>query len=317
LLLGGLIACAAPPALVSDDVPLGFLPLEWVSGTLRKTLSPRGRFSFVTPTGPVRIADEAEKVAAARRALDELQKTAALVPIDLQFTTTAQRTVQRRPVESPVSGVSIPVPNAYTPPRVMSDGRGNTTVVPAQPRSFGTRQVGPGTIVNPSPSGYATATPEVRITDTTTAIVGARRFQASTVPGRAVTIPVVRAAPDPAALRALARKYDAIPESEPAWSAAGTEFLVEPRLVDGALVVNVVPHIVLPAAPGQTARRIPIPACPAGILVARGAPPSKGLLPRTDPEFYRVFLGAAHAVDETLTALTVTASVQYVGRPTK
>lgn len=316
-LLGGLIVSAAPPAIVSDDVPLGFLPLEWVTGTLQKSLSPRGRYSFVTPTGPVRISDEAEKVAAARRALDELQKAPAIVPIELQFTTTAQRTVQHRPTESPVSGVSIPVPDRYDPPRVMADGRGNYTVVPSQPRSFTTRKVGPGTIVNPSPSGYTTATPEVRITETTTATVGTRRFQASTVPGRPITIPVLRSVPDPTALRALARKCDAIPDSEPAWSAAGTELFVEPRLADGALVVNVVPHIVLPVAPGQPARRIPLPACAAGVLIARGAPPSKGLIPRTDPEFYRVFLGAPHATDETLTALTVAASVQYVGSPPK
>jgi hypothetical protein len=316
-ILGGLIASAAPPGIVSDDVPLGFLPREWVTGTLQKTLSPRGRYSFLTPTGPVRVSDEPEKVAAARRALDALQKAPALVPIELQFTTTAQRTVQRRPLESPVSGVSIPVPDRYDPPRVMSDGAGNYTVVPSQPRSFTTRKVGPGTVLNPSGTGYTTATPEARNTETATATIGARRFQASTVPGRPVAISVLRSVPDPAALHALARKYDAIPDGEPVWSAAGTDFSVEPRLADGALVVNVVPHIVLPATPSQAARRIPIGACAAGILVARGAPPSKGLLPRSDPEFYRVFLGAPQATDETLTSLTVGASVQYVGSPPK
>jgi hypothetical protein len=317
VLLGGLIASAAPPAQVSEEVPVGFLPLEWVTGALQKTLSPQGRYVFVTPSGPIRISDQAEKVTAARHALERLQKAPALVPMELLFTTTAQRTVRRLPVESPVSGVGIPVPDRYAPPRVIADGSGNFTVIPSQPRSFTTRGVGAGTVVNPSASGYATASPEVRMSETTTVTVGTRRFSASTTPGRALSISVLRQVPDVAALRALARKYEAIAESEPAWSAAGTELLVRPELADGALVVNIVPQIVLPPGPDATVRRIPITACAAGVLVARGAPGSKGLLPRTDPEFYRFFLGVTEAVDETLTALTVTARVQYVGGPPK
>jgi hypothetical protein len=48
-------------------------------------------------------------------------------------------------------------------------------------------------------------------------------------------------------------------------------------------------------------------------MVARGAPANTGALPRTDPEFYRVFLGNSEAVDDSVTALTVAASVQYLG----
>jgi hypothetical protein len=34
---------------------------------------------------------------------------------------------------------------------------------------------------------------------------------------------------------------------------------------------------------------------------------------RADPEFYRVFLGNGDALDDSVTALTVSAAVQYLG----
>ncbi|MEA3208240.1 MAG: hypothetical protein QOE70_1297 [Chthoniobacter sp.] len=311
LFFGSLIASAGA-AVVSEEVPVGFLPLDWVTATLQKTLSPQGRSVLVTPTGPVRIADEGEKVAAARRALEELQKAPALVPIDISFVTTARRVVQRLPVEAPVAGSGIPVPNRYDPPRIMVNPGGGVTVIPSQPRNFGTRNVGPGAIFNPAPT--SSASPEARLSEATATAGMTRRFSVSTVPGKPVLITVLRQVPDAGALRTLALKHRAIPDTEPAWVAAGTELLLRPELSGGALVVNIVPQILLPAAaPGQEDRHIPLSACAAGVMVARGAPSNTGILPRTDPEFYRVFLGAQKAENDTFTALTVTAEVQYIG----
>ena len=258
LFLGGLSGVAAAQG-VAEEVTIGFLPAEWVQAALQKTLSPQGRATWVTPTGPVRLVDEGAKIDAARRALEELQKAPALVPLELSFTTTARRVVQRLPAEPPVVDYGIPVPDRYDPPRIIQHANGGVTVIPAQPRDFRTRKVGAGTAVNPSPTGYQTLTPEVRMNETTTVQTGlARRFTASTVPGKAVLLTVQRQVPDAAALRALALKHRAIPETEPAWTAAGTELQVTPQLSGGALVVNIVPQIVLPAAaPGQAVRRIP------------------------------------------------------------
>lgn len=317
LLLGGLIASAASPA-VTEEVPLGFLPMEWVAAALQKTLSPQGRSVLVTPTGPVRITDQGDRIDAARSALDALQKAPALLPLDISFTTTSRREVQRLPVEPPVVNYGIPVPDRYDPPRIIQNGGGGFTIVPAQPRSFRTRNVGPGTVVNPSPTGYQTGNAEVRLTETVTSELFNRRFTASTVPGKPVLVTVLRQAPDAAALRALALKHRAISEAEPAWAAAGTELLVTPELSGGSLVVNIVPQIVLPAAtPAQATRRIPISACSAGVVTARGASGQRGTLPRTDPEFYRLFLGAAQAADDTITAVTVAARVDYIGNAPK
>ncbi len=320
LLRTALTFLAASSALgqgvVTEELPIGFLPVDWVKSALQKTLSPQGRTVLVTPTGPVRITDAGDKVAAARRAIAELQQAPALVPVELSFATTARRVVQRLPVEPPVVSSGIPVPDRYDPPRIIQNGAGGVTVVPSMPRDFRTRNVGPGTVVNPSPTGYQTQNSEVRLTETIPTTSVARRFSASSVSGKPVFLSVVRQVPDPAALRALALKYGAVPEAEPAWTAAGTELLVRPELSGGSLVVNITPQLVLPPmAAGQPPRRIPISACAAGVLVARGAPGSTGLLPKTDPEFYRVFLGAAQAVEDTVTAVTVTASVQYVGGP--
>lgn len=319
LFIGGMMTCGAiAQGVVTDEIPIGFLPAEWVNSGLRKSLSPQGRATMVTPTGPLRVTDTAERVEAVRQTLQQLQQAPALVPVELSFATTARRVVQRLPVEPPVVSNGIPVPNRYDPPRTIQNGAGGVTIVPSMPRDFYTRNVGPGTVVNPSPTGYQTQNSEVRLTETVATGGITRRFAASMVLGKPVALAVSRQVPDVGALRALALKYGAINDGEPAWAAAGTELLVRPELSGGSLVVNVTPQIVVsPTAPGQAARRIPLSACAAGVLVARGAPGSTGMLPKTDPEFYRVFLGTPQAVDDTVTALTVTAQVQYVGGPPK
>lgn len=318
LAVGVTASTAAAPALVTEEVPIGFLPIEWVKSALQKTLSPQGRTVMVTPTGPLRLTDAEGNLAAAQRALAEMQQAPALVPVELSFSTTAHRVVQRLPVEPPVVSNGIPVPNRYDPPRIIQNGPGSVTIVPSMPRDFQTRNVGPGTVVNPSVTGYQTQNSEVRLRETVTTGGVTRRFSASLVLGKPVALSAVRQVVDAAALRALAVKYGAIADGEPAWTAAGTELLVRPELSGGALVVNVTPQIVLPpTAAGQAPRRIPISACAAAVLIARGAPGSTGILPKTDPEFYRVFLSAQQAADDTVTALTVTGQVQYIGSPPK
>lgn len=301
-------AAGAQIAVVTEEVPAGFLPTEWVTATLKRALSPQGRY-VLQHGGPVRITDTREKIDAARRALEELQKAPALVPLELVFTTHARRTVERLPVQPPVHDTGFPYPTRFDPPRVIMHGNGGFTFVPSQPRDFTTRNVGSGTVVNPAPTGDVTAQPEVRLNETTATSDVARRFSASATPGQNVTLPVLPRGSDPAALRALAVKLRAVDESEPAWPAAATELRIKPELSGGALVVNIVPHIVL-----TPSRRVPLHACAAAVLLAPAAPKNTGLLPRTDPEFYRLFLGTAPP-DDSFTALTVTARVQYLGSP--
>lgn len=310
LALGWIASAAAQSPAVTEEVPIGFLPMEWVTAALKKTLSPQGRSVFVHG-GPVRITDQRERVDAARRALADLQQAPAIVPMDIAFAITARRTEQRLPVSPPVVERGIPVPERYDPPRVIMDGTGGFTVIPSQPRDFRVRGVEPGTVVNTAPTGHRTLQPEVRMSETTTSGGIARRFTASAVPGKPVAITVLPQA-DAAALRALALKLGAITETEPAWPAAGTELRLTPEHSDGALVVNVVPQIVL-----AQGRRVPLQACAAAVLIARGAAESTGLLPRTDPEFYRVFLGTPQAADDTFTTLTMKAQVRYIGSPPK
>ncbi len=306
---------AAGQQAVTDEVTIGFLPVEWINAAVRKTLSPQSRAALTSPTGPLRVTDSAERLELLKAKLLDFQRAPALVPIELTFENRARRTVQRLPADQPVVERGIPVPDRYDPPRIIA-GPGGVTVVPAQPRSFTTRRVGPGTSVNLNPTGFTTGEAEVRFSETETTAHLARRLSVSGVIGKPSTVSVLRQVLDPAKLYALALQRGAITNAEPAWTAAGTELLVTPELSGGALVVNVVPQIILPpAVAGQPPRRIAISACAAAVLTARGAPPSAGLLPKTDPDFYRVFLGTAQAVDDTITALTVTASVQYVGGP--
>lgn len=294
----------ADPPGVTEEISIGFLPLEWVTSTLRKTLSPDGRYKIPGATGSIRISDRAEKIDAARRALDELQKAPAIVPIEINFVTTTYRTVQRAPASPASQSYGIPVPSHYSPPRIVGNPGGPMVVIPSQPRSFTTRKTGPETIVNP----------EVRQNETRVT----RRFSASVALGKPVILTVLKNTPDAAALRALALRQRAIPESEPAWTVAGTELLVRSEMSSGHLLVNIVPQIVIPnAASGQGARHIALPACAASVLVARGAPISTGTLPHADAEFYRLFLGAQEAAKDAVTALRIAARVQYVGGPPK
>ncbi|MGB8170380.1 MAG: hypothetical protein WCF18_22955, partial [Chthoniobacteraceae bacterium] len=230
---GVMVTAALGQSIVTEELPIGFLPMEWVKSALQKTLSPQGRTVLVTPTGPVRVSDREEKVAAARRTLAEMQQAPALVPVELSFSTTAQRVVQRLPVEPPVVSSGIPVPNRYDPPRIIQNSAGGVTIVPSMPRDFRTRNVGPGTVINPSPTGYQTQNSEVRLTETVTTGGITRRFASSLVLGKPTMLSVVRQVPDVAALRTLAEKYGAIPAAEPAWTAAGTELLVRPELSGG------------------------------------------------------------------------------------
>ena len=294
----GSIPAAAPSE--SEDISVGFLPLEWVTSTLKKTLSPEGRYKFLSTSGPVRISDRGEKIDAARRALAELQHAPAIIPVEITFLTITSSVVQRAPVSPPADTSGSPVPSHFSPPRIVSGPGGGVVVIPSQPRFSKTRKAEP----------EATANAEVRQSKTSVA----RRLSASVAVGKAVSLPVLRQVSDAAALRALALSRGAIAESEPAWTVGGTELLVEAALSAGELLVKIVPQIVIPAAgAGQAARRIPLSACAASVPISRGTPTNTGTLPQTDAEFYRLFLGTKQAEKDTLIALKVGAVVQYVG----
>lgn len=287
---------------------MGYLPTDWVAGALKKTLSPQGKFVLIN-AGPVRVTDEPERIAAARQALETLQKAPSIVPLELTFVTFTRRTEQHLPVDPPVSDRGFPYPTRFDPPRVIMNGN-TVTVIPSQPRDFTTRRIGSGASVNLGPGGYATTQPEVRLSETSTSGAVLRRFTTSTVPGKTVTFSVMPRVEDPAALHSLALKLGAIAAAEPAWPAAATELRVDAQLSEGALVINLVPVLVLSGG-----RSVPIRACAAAVLLARATPSNQGLLPRADPEFYRLFFGSRQAADDTFTTLTVKAQVQYIGGP--
>ena len=294
----------------------GYLPAEWVTGKLRKVLSPVGQFTLIHG-GQVRVTDRIENVKTAVEALADLQKAPAVVPMEIVFTTVARKTVQRAPLEQPVAADEFPFPHRFDPPRIIMNGNGGYTVIPSQPRDFRSRSVGAGTAVNPSGTGYFTREPEVRMEETTTTAVSTpRRFSVSTVPGRAVAVTLLNPVPDAAGLRALAEKLQAVEASEPAWTVAATELVITPEISGAALVLTIVPQVALPpVSVGQAPRRVPLRACAASVMVTPEARTNVGLLPRTDPEFYRLFLGTPEATEETYTSVGIRAAAQYLGSP--
>ena len=91
LAAGAALASGAAAPGISEDIAVGFLPSDWITAALQKTLSPQGRSAWVSPTGPLRITDAPERVEAAHRALIELQQAPALVALDISFATIARR----------------------------------------------------------------------------------------------------------------------------------------------------------------------------------------------------------------------------------
>ncbi len=289
--------------LVREDVSVGFLPLGWVAPELRKALSPQGKFQYLSLNGPVRITDAPARIEAVRRALAELQAAPAIVPVDLSFTTTTTRTVRRSAPLTPSEMTGIPVPSRYDPPRIIANGNGSVTVIPATPHFEKPRDL----------SSSVGAVIEEEVRDAAVA----RRFSASLVLNKRVDLPVLRASTDTAALRALALQAGAIDATEPVWLAAGTELSLRAELSVGVLILNVTPQIVVTGAPGAAPRRIPLLTCAGAVPIKRGDPPATGTLKNVDAGFFRTFLGTPQVEDGTLAALKVEASVNYIGGPPK
>ena len=288
----------------SKDVPVGYVPIQWIGPTLQRVLSPQGRFLLLTPTGPVRITDTQAKIDAAVDALEKLQHAPALVALNLNFTVFGQKQIEKKVVQGPSGGGDeFPYPTKFTGPKIVQ--RGNTTVVvPTMPTKFSNSPTGP--------SQVTTITETVQTKD----IV--KRLAGSSVPGQPAPLPILSKVEDPAALQALAVKLGAIKDAEPVWTAASTELLVRSELSGGELVVLVTPQIALPASePGAQPRRIPLKMCAAAIPLKRGAASPNGTLPNTDADFYRLFLGVPAAAPNAVTALSVAADVKYVGAQAK
>ncbi len=285
----------------TEDVQVGFLPLGWVAPAVRKALSPQGTFRYVSVDGPVRITDTPANIEAARRVLTQLEMAPALVPVELNFLTFTERTVRRPAPRTPSEETGIPVPSRYDPPRIIANGSGGVTVIPSTPHFDRPRPVG---------SDVGSEIVERRQENAV-----ARRVSASLVVGKPVDVPVVREVTDIGALRALALKSHAIDNSEPAWSAAGTELRLSAELAGGALILNITPQIVIAGVQGEAPRRIPLLSYAAAVPIIRGKPAVTGALKNAGVLFYRTFLGAPQIEDGAATALKVAASVNYVGGP--
>src|SRR3954452_21967573 len=111
------------------DVPIGFVPPVWVTATLRKTLSPQGRFVLLTPNGTVRITDTQAKIEDAQDALEKLQKAPALVSLNLTFTVISKKTVEKQVTQGgPEGRNSFPYPTSYSAPKIAQRSGGGFVV---------------------------------------------------------------------------------------------------------------------------------------------------------------------------------------------
>ncbi len=319
LTFGTLLALSCPclPASLAgpnEELPFGFVPLEWVTGLLKKSLSPSGRYVILAARGSVRVYDSVEKIQEAKRALEELQNAPATLVMELTVRTGARRvTRQQYPSEEPALSYEVLVPRRYDPTRIFENSGGGVTIVPGLPRDFDSRRVESGAIVKRSPSGYATLTPEVRLSETGLEGGVVRKFNGSALLGRPVALTVSRKVSDPRALREWAVRHGAIPGNEPDWAVAGAEFIVTPALSNGYLSLQVVPQIVVSASDGRhVVRRIPISDYATGFLAQRNSVMPMQAMAANDPEFYALFLGVKLTEGESQTLMSLGAKVQYI-----
>ncbi|HEV7402199.1 MAG TPA: hypothetical protein VGO11_04700 [Chthoniobacteraceae bacterium] len=297
--LAALVAGAVSGIAGTAEIPIGYLPPAWVVDGVRRTLSPQGKFVVLNNTGILRVTDSEEKIAEVFQLLGKLNQQPAIVSLNFDFVTHGRKLVVH-PNVSPVGGDEFPFPRRFLPPKIIQ-GPNFVTVVPAQPYQFYGRSTG-ASVGN---------TQNVTSLEPTKQL--ARRLPASSVPGQPRAVPLLAKVDDLKGLREFAIRQGAVTPQEPPWTAAGTELLVRTELVGAELRVTITPQIALPpAAPTQEARRIPITLCSAEISITRSIPAPTGLLPRTDAEFYRLFMGLPPGDPEDFIALNLTGSVRFV-----
>ncbi len=273
-----------------EDIPIGALPADAIKSALQKSLSPQGRFVILIANGTVRVFDTPGNIAQARKALVALENGPALVSFAFIIKTGMHKVTK---VTSSGAGPSIPVPATYSPPQVVSNGRGYV-VIPSMPTSYVNESLG------------------VQETITQTSVEGGvpRQFAGSTVFPRPVAMTVCPKAPDPAGLHDWAVACGAVPKDEPAWTAARTEILVTPQYADNGMELTLQPQVVVPAADGSL-RVIPLRVCRASTIVKQGAPVALDGFPGADPDFYRLFLGAAESTADAISSVTIGAAFDY------
>lgn len=297
-----------------EDISIGSLPAESVTATLRKTLSPQGRFVVLPAGGTVRIFDTPDKIETARRVLQEMQNAPSIVSFAINVRTGMRQVTRQSPQQGPVD-YEIPVPQTYGAPQIVGQTGGRVIVTPGMPGNFTTRHVNPGDRVYVNPGyvtgGYTTGT-EMRVTNTSTEGGVNRKYTGSTVFPRPAAVTVSAAVPDPQGLHDWAVKNGAVPVGEPAWASAGTELAVTPEHAGDGLLLNLMPQIVLAGPVGQPPRRIPVKVCAASVLTKPGAPATLEGFPGADPEFYRLFFGVKESTDDTSTMITVAAATEYM-----
>ena len=274
-----------------EDVPIGALPADVVKGIVQKSLSPQGRFVILAVNGTVRIFDTPQNIAQARQALEAMQNSPAMISFAFIIKTGMHKVTT---VSSSGPAVEIPVPSTYAPPQVYQTGRGYI-VTPAYPTSFTNEVVGEQTTI------------------TKTSVEGGvpHRFAGSTVFPKPVAVTICAKAADPAGLHDWAVKSGAVPQNEPAWTAARTEILVTPEHADSGMILNLQPQVVVAAADGSP-RVIPLRVCTASVVVKQGVGTAFDGFPGADADFYRLFLGAQESTEDALTSVTVGAAIEYL-----
>jgi hypothetical protein len=305
---------AAPSALY-EDMPLGSLPAESVNVALRKTLSPQGRYVILAVNGTVRIFGTPDKIAEARKVLEALRNAPSIVTFQIDIRTGMHEVTRQNPGSEPIaSGYEIPVPQTYSPPRIVGQN-----VAPGMPGNFTTRQVdrGSGSYVNPRAyvtGGYVTGT-EVRTQQTGLQGGVIHRFKGSTEFPKAVAIPVSSKVDDPAGLHDWAVTNGAIAANEPAWAGAGTDIVVTPEDTSDGVLLNMTPEIVIPGGNLQAPRKVPLKTCSTSVLVKRGVPAVVDGFTGADSEFYRLFMGAQESNQNASTRISVSAGIDYIAQP--
>jgi hypothetical protein len=244
--------------MLREKLTTGHVPIESLRPALEKVLSPGGRFVILPGQGQILVIDHAENIAAAQKAIAQIDSPPPKVALDFAFRTNlTPRPVAPRAVQPPTATGDFPIPTRYQPPRVIGVGGGMVVVVPAHPTGFARRNVGNTLettgIVNPDGSIALDINAE-NVEFDGFVNYGSAIFTAG-VPG---VLPVINGVPNPRFFAPLLQQNNILmPIFET--TRISTQIVVYPEAVQNQVTVNLMPQLEIEAAePGTQKITVPL-----------------------------------------------------------
>lgn len=308
-LLPGVVVPVSAQSTVTRKIDIGVATVEQVRPILENSLTPEGRFVVLPGGRGVTVIDTPAGVLAAEQALAGADLPDPDVALDFEFVTGLPgRTT------SITVGQEAPFPVEYAPPTIIVGPTGVSTVVPATPTKFATRNIGTTseTTTRRNPDGSLT----VDVRSETTRFEGFVNYGSALLPAGAVgTIPVNGQVANPTFFTPFIDP-GAIQFPILSTTRISTSVVVRPRVHLGAVHLDVMPRLTMEPEPAPESDREPesidLKQFRTVVEIPEGEVGQVRGLAGADDRFNRHFFGAKN-LEEGSTALRVRAALRPSG----